>query len=180
MKKNNFINVNAKRIFLYYMKGVKKIMQDKIYPVNQTENTRRQKLYNKGILEQEAHSFYFKDISDDNSLLLTNNPTCFVRNPCYNLDLKKLKNGEYLPEIILDLHGMNLFQVKTELGKLITICHQKNFFCASILHGHGKKILKKHIPFWLSKHPDIIAFHQAPKTFGYDAAILVFIKNDHI
>ncbi|VFP87926.1 UPF0115 protein YfcN [Buchnera aphidicola (Cinara piceae)] len=179
MKKNNMINLKEKETFLYYMRGVKKIIQDKICHIN-LKNPNKYRLYDKDVFTQEAHSYYFRDIVNENSFLLTNNPICFVRNIRYNLDLKKLKRGEYIPEITLDLHGMNLYQVKKELGKLIAICHKEKFFCANILHGYGRKILKKQIPFWLSQHPDIIAFHQAPKIFGHDAAILIFIKNDYI
>ncbi|VFP80987.1 UPF0115 protein YfcN [Buchnera aphidicola (Cinara kochiana kochiana)] len=179
MKKNNSIDVNQKETFLYHMKGVKRIMQDKIYHMN-IKDVSKCNLYNKDIYVQEAHSYYFKNTVDEQVCSLNDNPICFVRNIRYNFNLKKLKRGEYIPEIILDLHGMNLYQTQKELGKLITICHQENFFCASILHGHGKKILKKYVPFWLSKHPDILAFYQAPRIFGYDAAILVVIKNDNI
>ncbi|VFP77639.1 endonuclease SmrB [Buchnera aphidicola] len=178
MKKNNITNVNEKETFLYYMKGVKKIIQDKIYHINVQDNN-KYNLYIKNIVTQDAHSYYFRHVVDENSCCsVSNDPVCFVRNISYNLDLKKLKRGEYRPEITLDLHGMNLYQAKKELGVLIAICHQKKFFCASILHGYGKKILKKNIPFWLSKHPDVLAFHQAPRFFGHDAAILIFIKND--
>ncbi|ABJ90540.1 endonuclease SmrB [Buchnera aphidicola] len=176
MKKNNLINSNEAEIFLYHMKGVKKIIQDKIYHIN--SNNKNYRSYYKNILEQEAHSYYFKDFVDRNSFFFTNNPICFVRNMRYNIDLKKLKKGEYVPEIVLDLHGMNLYQAKKELGNDM-ICHKENFLCASILHGYGKGILQKHIPFWLSKHPDIVAFHQAPKIFGNDAAILIFLKNNY-
>ncbi|WP_075433685.1 endonuclease SmrB [Buchnera aphidicola] len=179
MKKNNLAKLENFETFLYYMKGVKKINQDKIYHMSsKTDNKYR--LFNKKLLAQDAHSYYFRTVVDEKSLLLTKNPICFVRNVRYNLDLKKLKQGEYIPEVVLDLHGMNLYQAKKELGKLIAICHQEKIFCASILHGYGKKILKKQIPFWLSRHPDILAFHQAPKIFGYDAAILVFIKNEYV
>ncbi|VFP78048.1 UPF0115 protein YfcN [Buchnera aphidicola (Cinara cuneomaculata)] len=179
MKKNNSINLNKKETFLHYMKGVKRIIQDKIYHLD-VNNNNQHTVHNKDIYTQEAHSYYFKSLTNEHKYSLHDNPICFVRNLNYNFNLKKLKRGEYIPEIILDLHGMNLYQARKELGKLITICHQEKFFCASILHGHGKKILKKYIPFWLSKHPDILAFHQAPKIFGYDAAILVVIKNDDL
>ncbi|VFP83538.1 endonuclease SmrB [Buchnera aphidicola] len=179
MKKNNLMNLSQKETFLYHMKGVKQITQDKIYHMS-IKDINKCSVYNKDIYTQEAHSHYFRDIVDEHPHSFKDNPICFVRNVRYNFNLKKLKRGEYIPEIVLDLHGVNLYQARKELGKLITICHQENFFCASILHGHGKKILKRYIPFWLSKHPDILAFHQAPKIFGYDAAILVVIKNNNI
>ena len=48
------------------------------------------------------------------------------------------------------------------------------------MHGHGKHILKQQTPLWLAQHPDVIAFHQAPKEWGGDAALLVLVENDDI
>ncbi len=41
--------------------------------------------------------------------------------------------------------------------------------------GHGKYILKQQPPLWLTHHPYVMAFHQAPKMFGGDAALLVLV-----
>lgn len=166
---------NIKETFLFHMKGVKKIKQNTIFHTLKS-NSNKYSLYSKYIFEQEAHSYFFKNTLSEKSFFLCYDPICFIRNKNCKIDFQKFKNGEYLPEIVLDLHGANLYQAKKELAKLIMICHQENFFCASIIHGYGKKILKKNIPFWLLNHPDILAFHQAPKSLGYDAAILIFIQ----
>lgn len=175
MKKKNILSLKKTDFFLYHMQGVKKIKQDTVYhvPFHDQKNYR---WYIKNKLEQDAHSFYFKDSIVDSSVFLCNDPIFFIRNINCDIDIKKLKSGKYIPEIVLDLHGVNLYQAKKELGKLISICHKEKIICASIIHGYGKRILKNQIPFWLVKHPDILAFHQAPKTFGYDAAIFIFVK----
>lgn len=49
-------------------------------------------------------------------------------------------------------------------------------FCACVMHGHGKHILKQQTPLWLAQHPHVMAFHQAPKEYGGDAALLVLIE----
>ena len=41
------------------------------------------------------------------------------------------------------------------------------------MYGHVKNILKKQTPMWLAQHPHVICFHQAPKEFGGNAALLV-------
>ena len=46
------------------------------------------------------------------------------------------------------------------------------------MHGHGKHILKQQTPLWLAQHPHVMAFHQAPKEYGGDAALLVLIEVD--
>lgn len=175
MKKKSKVSFNKKGFFLNYMEGVKKIKQDRVY--HQPIYDKKKSQWNiKHIIEQDAHCFYFRSLPLDKPLFICDDPVFFIRNLHCNIDINKLKKGEYIPEIVLDLHGVTLYQAEKELGKLITICHQESIVCASIIHGYGKKILKNQIPFWLVKHPDIIAFHQAPKTFGYDAAIFIFLK----
>ncbi len=48
------------------------------------------------------------------------------------------------------------------------------------MHGHGKHILKQQTPLWLAQHPHVRAFHQAPKEYGGDAALLVLIEVDPV
>jgi len=47
---------------------------------------------------------------------------------------------------------------------------------SSVMTGQGKHILKQQTPLWLAQHPHVMAFHQAPKMFGGDAALLVLIE----
>ncbi|MDA4354711.1 Smr/MutS family protein [Escherichia coli] len=53
---------------------------------------------------------------------------------------------------------------------------REHVFCACVMHGHGKHILKQQTPLWLAQHPHVMAFHQAPKEYGGDAALLVLIE----
>ncbi len=76
----------------------------------------------------------------------------------------------------LDLHGLTQLQAKQELGALIAACRREHVFCACVMHGHGKHILKQQTPLWLAQHPHVMAFHQAPKEYGGDAALLVLIE----
>lgn len=65
---------------------------------------------------------------------------------------------------------------KQELGALIAACRREHVFCACVMHGHGKHILKQQTPLWLAQHPHVMAFHRAPKEYGGDAALLVLIE----
>ncbi|WP_425307082.1 endonuclease SmrB, partial [Escherichia coli] len=67
-------------------------------------------------------------------------------------------------------------RAKQELGALIAACRREHVFCACVMHGHGKHILKQQTPLWLAQHPHVMAFHQAPKEYGGDAALLVLIE----
>ncbi len=90
--------------------------------------------------------------------------------------LKQLRRGDFAPEIILDLHGLNQVEAKRELGGLIACCKKEGLYCCSVLHGVGTYVLKRQVPLWLAQHPDILAFHQAPLEFGGHGALLVLVE----
>ncbi|ANF16906.1 hypothetical protein XW81_00460 [Buchnera aphidicola (Schlechtendalia chinensis)] len=164
----------SEEIGLFYKKfsNVRKIEQDTIFHSRYYKHKKNIK-FKKNAFEKDAHCHYFS--CNKSRTLVNTNPICYIRNSSYSHELKKLKIGVYNPDIILDLHGLTQYQAKRKLGELIYICYKEKFFCANVICGHGKNILKQQIPLWLSKHPDIIAFHQAPKMFGSDAAILILI-----
>lgn len=173
MNKNRYFSNNNNVLFRKYLNGTREITQDTIFhsrlhKVNKNICSRRI------IFEQDVHSNYFSFYKKKDSF--KENPVSYVRNQDFTNVLRKLKKGKYSPDIFLDLHGSNQYQARKKLGQLIAICQKEKIFCAHIMHGYGKNILKQQIPFWLSQHPDILAFHQAPKFFGNDAAIIVIIE----
>ncbi len=128
--------------------------------------------------EQVDASYYFSDEFQPN--LDTEGATRYVREGSNHYELKKLRRGDYPPELFLDLHGLTQLQAKQEIGALIAACRREHVYCACVMHGHGKHILKQQTPLWLAQHPDIIAFHQAPKEWGGKAALLILIELDEV
>ncbi|MEN1550565.1 endonuclease SmrB, partial [Pseudomonas aeruginosa] len=126
------------------------------------------------IQEQADASHYFSD--EFQPLLNTVGPVKYVRPDVSHFEAKKLRRGDYSPELFLDLHGLTQLQAKQELGALIAACRREHVFCACVMHGHGKHILKQQTPLWLAQHPHVMAFHQTPKEYGGDAALLVLIE----
>ncbi len=126
--------------------------------------------------EQIDASYYFSD--EYQPLLSEEGPVRYLRSGVSPFELKKLRRGEYPPELFLDLHGLTQLEAKQELGALIAACRREHVNCVCVMHGHGKHVLKKQTPLWLAQHPDVVAFHQAPKEFGGDAAILALIELD--
>ncbi|OCG46216.1 hypothetical protein A9G35_05745 [Gilliamella sp. Choc5-1] len=114
--------------------------------------------------------FYF---SDDYQPLLQEDPICYSRENADSYEVKKLRRGFYEPEFFLDLHGLIQQEAKKEIAALIAACLRERTHCACIMYGHGKNILKKQTPMWLAQHPHVICFHQAPKEFGGNAALLI-------
>ncbi|CAL4318694.1 UPF0115 protein YfcN [Buchnera aphidicola (Chaitophorus populicola)] len=171
MSKQNFLKYKDKFFFRKNVQNVKKMIQDTVYHIQDNIYFVSRKKRTK--YQERLHSNYFSHAAINNTF--NEKPLYYFRYDCSKKKLNKLRKGYYIPEVILDVHGFNQNQTKKELGKLIYFCIQKNINCINVMHGYGKNILKKQIPIWLSRHPNIIAFHQAPKVLGYDAAILVLI-----
>jgi len=175
MSKSQILTGNETMLFRKSFPSINKIVQDTIF---HTKDYKEKYVLNKrkrNNIESEIHSYFFS--CPAKSFLINRKPVYYIRDNVYLDKFKKLRSGKYVPEIFLDLHGLTLNEAKRELGCLISICHKEKLFCASIMHGHGKNILKKQIPLWLVNHPDIMAFHQAPKTFGSNAAIFILIQH---
>mgnify|MGYP001942036490 CR=1 FL=1 len=173
MSSKNKLNADDKALFRQLMSGTRKLAQDTIVHAPQRKKLRE--IPEKRLLsEQIDNSHYFSD--EFQPLLATEGAVRYVRSDVDHFELKKLRRGDYSPEIFLDLHGLTQQQAKQELGALIAACRREHIFCASVMHGHGKHILKQQTPLWLAQHPLVMAFHQAPKEFGGDAALLVLIE----
>lgn len=167
------ISADEKNLFRSLMRDTKKLTQDKVVHPNLRAKTRE--VPEKRLRQEQVDaSHYFSD--EFQPLLSSEGPTRYVRQDVSHFELKKLRRGDYSPELFLDLHGLTQQQAKQELGALIAACRREHVFCASVMHGHGKHILKQQTPLWLAQHPHVMAFHQAPKMYGGDAALLVLIE----
>ncbi|MEJ5065856.1 endonuclease SmrB [Erwinia sp. MYb375] len=173
MSKKENLNADDLALFRGLMTGTRKLAQDTI--VHKPPRKKISEVPQKRLLsEQMDNSHYFSD--EFQPLLATEGAVRYVRSDVDHYELKKLRRGDYSPEIFLDLHGLTQKQAKGELGALIAACRREHIFCASVMHGHGKHVLKQQTPLWLAQHPLVMAFHQAPKLFGGDAALLVLIE----
>ncbi|EGB7370961.1 endonuclease SmrB [Escherichia coli] len=148
MKKKTTLSEEDQALFRQLMAGTRKIKQDTI--VHRPQRKKISEVPVKRLIQEQADVSHF--------------------------EAKKLRRGDYSPELFLDLHGLTQLQAKQELGALIAACRREHVFCACVMHGHGKHILKQQTPLWLAQHPHVMAFHQAPKEYGGDAALLVLIE----
>ncbi|MCU4137113.1 endonuclease SmrB [Buchnera aphidicola (Sitobion miscanthi)] len=174
MNKNSRNTISSNILFRQWLNGTREIVQDTIFHSRIHKKNNTTIVSQRTFFEQNVHSHYFSCRNKKD--LFKDNPVSYIRHQNLHNILKNLKKGRYNPGIFLDLHGLTQHQAQQALGKLIAICQKENIFCAHIMHGYGKRILKQQTPFWLSQHPDIIAFHEAPKFFGSDAAIIVIIE----
>ncbi|NRA71430.1 MAG: endonuclease SmrB [Gammaproteobacteria bacterium] len=124
-------------------------------------------------LKEKQAEFYFSDgyvphFSDEG-------PMRFCAEDVEKYELKKLRRGDYPPELILDLHGLNQEDAKQEILALFKACKKQQIHCCCIIHGIGTGVLKTRTPYWLAQHPDVLAFHQAPLEWGGQGALLVLL-----
>lgn len=172
MSEKTPLSQDDQALFRQLMNGTRKLKQDTI--VHKTTVKTREVPIKRLLSEQADNSHYFSD--EFQPLLAADGPMHYVRADVSRYEAKKLRRGDYTPEIFLDLHGLTQQQAKQELGALIAACRREHLFCASVMTGHGKHVLKQQTPLWLAQHPHVMAFHQAPRPFGGNAALLVLIE----
>ena len=148
MKKKTSLSEEDQALFRQLMTGTRKIAQDTI--VHRPQRKKISEVPVKRLLQEQAdNSHYFSD--EFQPLLNTQGAVKYVREDVSHFELKKLRRGDYSPELFLDLHGLTQMQAKQELGALIAACRREHVFCACVMHGHGKHILKQQTPLWLAQ-----------------------------
>ncbi|MBU3003350.1 endonuclease SmrB [Paraglaciecola arctica] len=164
-------------LFKNQFKDVAPIKQDKIPPqrYSSKHNSGLTPKNNKDLSEikQAAAAFEFSDGFEGHFDI--DQPLKYVKPEADSHEVKRLRRGDYPPDLILDLHGLKKEQAKHEIAALIHAAQKQHVYCVSIMHGKGTYVLKKSIPNWLIQHPAVLGFHQAPKEWGGQAALLVLI-----
>ena len=103
-------------------------------------------------------------------------PLKYVRNKADSDELKRLRRGDYVPDLILDLHGLTRESAKSEIAALLYEARQQHLRCVCIVHGIGSGVLRQQGPNWLVQHPDIIAFHQSTLEWGGNGSLLALLN----
>lgn len=166
-----------KDLFNQTVSDIVPIKQDKIPPQsfsskNISEGKRKNAANNKQI-KQASASFVFSDGFE--AYFNPEEKIKYVKPGSETQAIKRLARGDYVPEFLLDLHGLKQEEAKLEIAALLHAAQKQHANCVSIMHGIGKHILKKSIPNWLIQHPAVLGFHQAPKEWGGKSALLVLI-----
>lgn len=153
------------------------IKQDKIPPrkpdSKQNQHSSLKKRQDSKELKRAAADFHFSDGFEAH--FPENSPLKFTRDGTDTFEVKRLRRGEYPPDLILDLHGLNKQQSKLEISALIQAAQKQHAYCVCIVHGVSGQTLKKAVPSWLVQHPAILAFHQAPLEWGGQGALLALV-----
>lgn len=123
---------------------------------------------------QAAASFHFSDGFEAH--FDERGPIKYVKPGADTFEVKRLRRGEYPPDLILDLHGYKREDAKLEIAALIEAAKKQQVYCVCIVHGIGSHVLKKTVPNWLVQHPSVVGFHQATLEWGGQGALLVLIE----
>ncbi|AOW78032.1 hypothetical protein A3Q34_14980 [Colwellia sp. PAMC 20917] len=176
MKFKDALTHDEKDLFMQAIGKVKPIVQDKIAPIK--KQSKNQSLHlgkNKADAKKKQHAeFYFSDEFEPN--LNQQGPMKYVREDVDSFEAKNLRRGQYAPDLILDLHGLDQKTAKLEIAALMFACKKEHAKCVCIVHGLGSQVLKNKVPHWLVQHPDVMAFHQAPLEWGGNGALLVLVE----
>ncbi len=108
----------------------------------------------------------------------------FLRPGLNRMTLRKLRRGAWPPQDALDLHGLSSDAARKLLAEFVHDATQRGLRCVSVIHGKGWRsegrdgILKIHTRHWLTQHPRVLAFCEAPPEAGGGGAVWVLLKSN--
>lgn len=106
----------------------------------------------------------------------------FRRDGIQNGVFRRLRQGGYTIEAMLDLHGLTVEQARHEIYQFIRDCVACDVRSALISHGKGRRnpdqrpLLKSFLVRWLPMFPEVMAFHSAQKFHGGAGAVYVLLR----
>lgn len=109
--------------------------------------------------------------------------TEYLRPGLNRMTLRKLRRGEWRIQDELDLHGLNIDEARKLLVAFLHDAAQRGLRCVNVIHGKGWRsegrdgIIKVHTRHWLTQHPQVLAFCEAPAQAGGGGAVWVLLRN---
>ncbi|MBT42373.1 MAG: endonuclease SmrB [Idiomarina sp.] len=175
---NAAIEAEDSALFRDAVKGTQTLANDTIEPLPAKDKVKRKQQQAKAHPEAQTSRAASDFFSDEFKGYIEDGTVKYVAEGESHYLLKQLRRGDYVPDMLLDLHGLTLAAAKQELAAMLKACEQQLIECCCIMHGHGSGKLKQQVPHWLIQYPRLRAFHQAPKEWGGDAAIIVLLQRD--
>jgi DNA-nicking Smr family endonuclease len=108
--------------------------------------------------------------------------TEFLRNGLSRMTLRDLRRGRWAIQDELDLHGLTSDGARRLLVEFLHQATQRGLRCVNVIHGKGWRsegrdgILKINARHWLTQHPQVLAFCEAPAHAGGGGAVWVLLK----
>ncbi|MFT7289061.1 MAG: DNA-nicking Smr family endonuclease [Halieaceae bacterium] len=107
----------------------------------------------------------------------------FKRPGIQNGVYRKLKQGRYPADALLDLHRMNVPRARREIFEFINECFALGLRSVLIVHGKGERsqdrdaigVIKGFVDHWLRELAPVQAFHSAQPAHGGTGAVYVLL-----
>lgn len=131
---------------------------------------------------EEDYSFAINDVFSDAEMVEDCPDTLsFSRSGLQHNVLKKLRQGKFPIEHMLDLHGLTVQEASGELLEFLGECEAAGVRHAIIIHGKGfrsrdKPVIKPMVNRWLKSVDKVLAFHSAQTKDGGSGAVYVLLK----
>jgi len=99
------------------------------------------------------------------------------------MTLRKLRRGQWPVQDTIDLHGLTSDEARRLLAGFLHNALHNGVRCVSVIHGKGWRaeggegILKIRTRHWLTQHPQVLAFCEAPANAGGGGAVWVLLKS---
>jgi DNA-nicking Smr family endonuclease len=110
-------------------------------------------------------------------------PTSFLSNGLNSMTLRKLRRGQWPVQDSIDLHGLTSDEARLMLSRFLSHASSNNYRCVNVIHGKGWRaeggegILKIRVRYWLTQHPQVLAFCEAPANAGGGGAVWLLLKS---
>jgi DNA-nicking Smr family endonuclease len=111
-----------------------------------------------------------------------NAPDEYLSNGLSRLALRKLRRGGWPVQDRLDLHGNNSDAARKLLQEFLHEALQRELRCVLVIHGKGlnsqggEAVLRKLTRHWLTQHPRVLGYCDAPPREGGSGAVMVMLK----
>ena len=109
--------------------------------------------------------------------------TSFLRTGMNNMTLRKLRRGHWPVQANIDLHGLTSDEARIVLLNFMNHALSCDYRCIHVIHGKGWRseggegILKIRVRHWLTQHPKVLAFCEAPAHAGGGGAVWILLKS---
>ena len=97
-------------------------------------------------------------------------------------ELRKLRRGDYTPDMRIDLHGLMATEAVSRVTRVLDAGPGRRPRCLCVVHGRGLHsagnvaVLKSRVRALVRAHSAVLAFTDAPKTDGGPGAVYVLLR----
>jgi DNA-nicking Smr family endonuclease len=98
------------------------------------------------------------------------------------MTLRKLRRNFWPIQDKLDMHGLHSGAARRLLQEFLHHAREQQLRCVLVIHGKGlnsasgEAVLKARTRHWLTQHPGILAYCDAPPKEGGTGAVLILLK----